>query len=127
MAANPTTLMTAIQRRVAGLQRLVTLRRAFGMAGICLLACLWLAGIGTFAQNKTPDKAPAKAPDSAQAKAADKLPDKIANSDCLDCHSDPNTTRVVNGKTESLIFPTAAFAKSVHSMLSCTDCHTGVK
>ncbi len=53
--------------------------------------------------------------------------DKFANSDCLDCHLDPNTTRVVNGKTEALIFPTNAFSKSVHAKLSCTDCHPGIK
>jgi cytochrome b subunit of formate dehydrogenase len=53
--------------------------------------------------------------------------EKFKNSDCLDCHLDPTTTRKVDGKVESLLFPTNAFEKSVHSMLDCTDCHTGIK
>ena len=52
---------------------------------------------------------------------------KLANSDCLDCHLDPSTTRKVDGKVVPLLFPTNAFQKSVHSMLDCTDCHTGIK
>jgi cytochrome b subunit of formate dehydrogenase len=51
----------------------------------------------------------------------------LKSSDCLDCHLDPSTTRKVNGKTASLIFPTNNFAKSVHSQLDCTDCHEGIK
>ncbi|HUA37967.1 MAG TPA: cytochrome c3 family protein [Candidatus Sulfopaludibacter sp.] len=58
---------------------------------------------------------------------ATNAPPKFANADCLGCHLDPNTTRTVNGKTESLIFPTNTFAHSVHSNLNCVDCHTGVK
>src|SRR5215469_13968729 len=54
--------------------------------------------------------------------------DKLANSDCLDCHTDPTTTRVVAGKTVPLpVFPTNSFFKSVHAKLNCTDCHNGVK
>ena len=54
--------------------------------------------------------------------------DKLANSDCLDCHTDPTTTQVVDGKNVALpIFPTNSFWHSVHAKLSCTDCHTGVK
>src|SRR5579871_2350340 len=49
------------------------------------------------------------------------------NSDCLDCHLDPTTTRKVNGKVVSLVFPTNAFAGSVHSALDCVDCHEGIK
>jgi len=53
---------------------------------------------------------------------------KLANSDCLDCHTDPSNNRTVNGQKVPLaIFPTNSFARSVHSMLDCTDCHTGVK
>ena len=51
----------------------------------------------------------------------------FANSDCLGCHLDPSTTRTVNGKIESLVFPTNDFAHSVHANLNCVDCHTGVK
>ena len=53
--------------------------------------------------------------------------DKFKNSDCLDCHLDPSTTRKVDGKIVPLLFPTNAFQKSVHSMLDCVDCHTGIK
>ncbi len=54
--------------------------------------------------------------------------EKLANSDCLDCHTDPSNTRLVNGaKVPLAVFPTNSFNKSVHGMLDCTDCHTGVK
>ena len=33
--------------------------------------------------------------------AADKPADKLKNSDCLDCHTDPSNTRMVNGVKES--------------------------
>ena len=60
--------------------------------------------------------------------AAEKAPENLANSDCLDCHTYPTTTRVVNGQNVPLgIFPTNSFNRSVHSMLLCTDCHAGVK
>jgi len=53
---------------------------------------------------------------------------KLASSDCLDCHTDPANSRKVDGKIVPLaVFPTNGFARSVHSMLDCTDCHTGVK
>ena len=54
-------------------------------------------------------------------------PPKFANSDCLGCHLDPNTTRTVNGRIESLVFSTNTFAHSVHANLNCVDCHTDVK
>jgi hypothetical protein len=53
--------------------------------------------------------------------------EKFSNTDCLDCHLDPATTRKVDGKTIALIFPTNAFQKSVHAKLECVDCHTGIK
>jgi cytochrome b subunit of formate dehydrogenase/mono/diheme cytochrome c family protein len=60
--------------------------------------------------------------------AATNAVEKLANSDCIDCHTDPSNTRVVNGQKIPLaVFPTNDFARSVHSMLDCTDCHTGVK
>ncbi|MGA2749015.1 MAG: cytochrome c3 family protein [Verrucomicrobiota bacterium] len=52
----------------------------------------------------------------------------ISNQDCLDCHSDPTTSRTVGGKTIPMgVFPTNVFAKSVHAKLNCTDCHAGIK
>jgi cytochrome b subunit of formate dehydrogenase len=54
--------------------------------------------------------------------------EKFANGDCLDCHTDPTTSRTVNGKSVPVgIFPTNQFASSVHAKLACVDCHTGVK
>lgn len=78
---------------------------------LCLLAFFGLADAGALAQERTRTNAP----------------EKIANKDCLECHLDSNLTRVVNGKTESLVFPTKAFAHSVHADLSCVDCHSGIK
>ena len=62
------------------------------------------------------------------ASAATNAAAKFSNSDCLDCHSDPTTTRLVNGEKVSVgNFPTNGFAHSVHSGLDCIDCHTGIK
>lgn len=53
--------------------------------------------------------------------------EQFPNTDCLDCHTDPANTRTVNGKTVPMpIFPTNAFAGSVHSKLACVDCHVGI-
>lgn len=51
----------------------------------------------------------------------------FTNADCLDCHSDPTTTRTVGSQVVPLVFPTNAFEKSVHSSLDCIDCHVGIK
>ena len=85
--------------------------RIAGPMWIYLLVCVWFAGANAFAQGT----------------ASTNAPEKFANSDCLACHLDPNTTRVVNGKTESLVFPTNDFQRSVHANLACVDCHTGIK
>lgn len=54
--------------------------------------------------------------------------DKVSNQDCLDCHTDPTTSRQVQGKLVPMaIFPTNVFLKSVHAKLNCTDCHNGIK
>ncbi len=54
--------------------------------------------------------------------------EQLANADCLDCHTDPTTTRTENGQKIPLaLFPTNSFKLSVHASLLCTDCHTGVK
>src|SRR4051812_9080181 len=53
---------------------------------------------------------------------------KLSNTDCLDCHTDPHNNRIVNGQKVPLpVFPTNNFHKSIHSSLDCVDCHTGVK
>lgn len=54
--------------------------------------------------------------------------DVISNQDCLDCHTDPTTTRTVAGKSVTLaVFATNVFHNSVHARLNCTDCHNTVK
>jgi hypothetical protein len=55
-------------------------------------------------------------------------PEKFTSVDCLDCHTDPHNTRIVNGEKVPLaLFPTNGFASSVHSQLDCIDCHDGIK
>src|ERR1051325_481564 len=54
-------------------------------------------------------------------------PEKFSNTDCLDCHLDPTTTRKVGDQAIPLLFPTNAFDKSVHAKLDCIDCHDGIK
>ena len=51
----------------------------------------------------------------------------ISNDDCMSCHAAPDLTKTVNGKQVSLAVQLDAFNKSVHSSLSCTDCHEGIK
>lgn len=53
--------------------------------------------------------------------------EKFTNSDCLDCHLDPTTTRKVNGQEVALLFPTNHFNQSLHAKLDCIDCHEGIK
>lgn len=52
----------------------------------------------------------------------------FSNQDCLDCHTDPTTSRVINGKSAPIaVFPTNDFKASIHSKLNCVDCHRGFK
>jgi cytochrome b subunit of formate dehydrogenase len=52
----------------------------------------------------------------------------LANQDCLDCHTDPTTTRRVHGELVPMaLFPTNSFPKSVHAKLNCVDCHDSIK
>src|SRR5208282_6761560 len=83
------------------------LRVAIGMKWLCLLVLLSL---------------------TASASAATNAVAKLDNTDCLNCHTDPSNTHEVNGQKVPLaVFPTNSFARSVHSMFDCTDCHSGVK
>jgi cytochrome b subunit of formate dehydrogenase len=60
--------------------------------------------------------------------AATNAVEKFTSADCLDCHTDAKTVRIVNGEKIPLaIFPTNGFARSVHSQLDCIDCHDGIK
>ncbi|HSY11276.1 MAG TPA: cytochrome b/b6 domain-containing protein [Verrucomicrobiae bacterium] len=51
----------------------------------------------------------------------------MSNDDCLACHNDPTLTKEENGKQISLGVDDKKFKASVHSVFSCTDCHTDVK
>lgn len=54
--------------------------------------------------------------------------EKVSNQDCLDCHTDPTTSRQVKGQLVPMaVFATNSFLKSVHGKLNCTDCHDSVK
>ncbi len=110
MAANETTAMTTNRCHPMPVLRhrvVVGWWRIAGPMWIHLLAWVGFAGATAFAQGI----------------ASTNAPEQFANSDCLACHLEPNTTRVVNGKTESLVFPTNDFQRSVHANLACVDCH----
>lgn len=47
----------------------------------------------------------------------------LSTSDCLDCHSDKDLTKTVDGKDISLYINEKTFAGSVHGDMDCTDCH----
>ena len=51
----------------------------------------------------------------------------VSNSECFVCHGDATLTRTVAGKKVSLEIKAAGFGKSVHSSLSCQDCHPGIR
>jgi cytochrome b subunit of formate dehydrogenase len=54
--------------------------------------------------------------------------EKLLNDDCLDCHSENNNFKKINGKSVALpAFPTNDFSRSVHANLQCVDCHAGIK
>jgi cytochrome b subunit of formate dehydrogenase len=53
---------------------------------------------------------------------------KLANEDCLSCHSDATLTEAVNGKPHSLFVDGDKLKHSIHgSMFACVDCHKDVK
>jgi cytochrome b subunit of formate dehydrogenase len=65
---------------------------------------------------------------AAEPAATNAAPERLVNSDCLDCHSDPKLTRKIDGKEVLLgAFPTNLFQRSIHAKLDCVDCHTAVK
>ena len=52
---------------------------------------------------------------------------QMTNDDCLGCHGDPSATKDLgDGKTKSVHVDPAAFGKSVHGVLGCTDCHADI-
>ena len=63
------------------------------------------------------------APTPAAGKAKEPAPNSSAS--CLECHSDPKLTMKKAGQVRPLFVNEAAFAKSVHRTLDCTDCHEG--
>jgi formate dehydrogenase gamma subunit len=52
---------------------------------------------------------------------------QIQSSDCLACHNDASLVTRVQGKPISLYIREKTFQQSVHSVLSCTDCHADIK
>lgn len=57
--------------------------------------------------------------------AASDAPPADAGNECLECHRDPSLVREVGGRRESLSVDPAAFEKSAHHALACTECHAG--
>ncbi|MBV8206575.1 MAG: cytochrome b/b6 domain-containing protein [Acidobacteria bacterium] len=47
--------------------------------------------------------------------------------DCLSCHSDSTLTSEAGGKTHSVFVDGKRLGNSVHGVLGCADCHTGIK
>src|SRR5512146_378394 len=55
------------------------------------------------------------------------LAEPADNQLCLACHADPKLHRTVNGKTKHLTVNGKEFKNSVHSGLTCTQCHQDIK
>jgi len=52
----------------------------------------------------------------------------FSSAQCLMCHSDSTLTGTDSvGNTVSVFVDSSVFANSIHGMLECTDCHTGIK
>jgi hypothetical protein len=49
-----------------------------------------------------------------------------SNEDCLMCHDDPDFKEKINNKTVSLYVNPKIFSSSIHSDLSCVDCHSEI-
>ena len=49
------------------------------------------------------------------------------NDACFTCHDDRKLEKSVDGKSVSLYVAPGALSNSVHSALSCVDCHGGIK
>lgn len=69
----------------------------------------------------------AQPPQAAPKKTAAAHTTKLSNEECLACHSDATLIKEENGKQISLHVDDAKFKGSVHSIFSCTDCHTDIK
>ncbi len=51
-----------------------------------------------------------------------------SNDDCMECHSDPDLTRMINDTTEVSVFVHAEnFENSIHGGFECIDCHQGIE
>ena len=76
-----------------------------------LVAILSALALPAFAADEEPPLSPAEEVDN-----------------CLSCHHFPDqSTKLANGETFSLHVDGAAYAKSVHKKLGCTDCHADLK
>jgi cytochrome b subunit of formate dehydrogenase len=54
-------------------------------------------------------------------------PQAKTTEECLGCHADASLTMQKRGRTVPLHVDGAAFGRSVHADLDCTDCHAGFK
>jgi cytochrome b subunit of formate dehydrogenase len=54
-------------------------------------------------------------------------PQAAASGECLGCHGDATLAMQRKGRSVSLHVDGAAFGRSVHADLDCTDCHAGFK
>src|SRR4051812_46088557 len=63
-----------------------------------------------------------KAADAPAPPGAVAVPERFANTDCVDCHSDPKLSRKIQGKDVLLtLVLTNSLEKSVHASLACVD------
>ncbi len=53
-------------------------------------------------------------------------PQRVANKECMRCHSDKNLTMEKDGKTISLFIDEEAYNLSTHANVACAQCHTEV-
>src|SRR5579863_7792909 len=58
------------------------------------------------------------------AAAQKRAPQAIPDSDCMTCHSQPD---LKSSRGTSVFVEEARHKASMHSVLSCTDCHTNIR
>ncbi|MBC8184980.1 cytochrome b/b6 domain-containing protein [candidate division KSB1 bacterium] len=52
---------------------------------------------------------------------------EITNEECLDCHSDPELTKITeSGKEDTVFVDEEKFTGSIHGEFSCIDCHSNI-
>lgn len=83
---------------------------------LTLMVCLTLAGLASDAAD-----------DAAEVLEEEEL-EELTNADCLECHTDPSQVKMLDGQEVPLaIVDPDLFDASVHGLLDCVDCHTGIE